>query len=339
VSNDVAVLNFVGDVALFNRFEIECYDPLANLNLPSSDFNVANFEFPLQENRKAKFFDVLSEYNVSVEYAKSLKIDRFDLYGLANNHISDYGEDGINDTVKILNSFGSATFGVSSNESYDVYRKNIEGIDFSFIAAVKSGRWESAGLGPNIIDKNKLQLLVAEEKRTVDHVILFFHWGTELVDAPDPSDVTVAHDLIDAGASCVIGHHPHVSQGVEEYSGGVIAYSLGSNIYLSECEKGNVDSNPIRDTSICLNICFSKEKVVLSTAYKYKRKACISELVPTNMGEFSEDVYFSKLNNVIGDKRYYSSMIRKVLVRREAAYFFDRFKKAPLATITHSPVI
>ncbi|MEY8215992.1 MAG: CapA family protein, partial [Colwellia sp.] len=242
---------------------------------------------------------------------------------------------GINDTVKILNGCGCATFGVSSNEEYDIYRKTIEGVNFSFIAAVKSGRWESSGLGPNIIDQEKLELLIEEEKGSADHVILFFHWGTELVDAPDPADVKVAHKLIDAGASCVIGHHPHVSQGVEEYSGGLIAYSLGSHVYLSECEKGNADSNPIRDISICLNIKFSKEKIIQYKAFKFMRKASVSELVPANMGEFSEDAYFSKLNSVIGDGRYYSSMIRKVLIKREVAYFFVRFKKAPLAAVIH----
>src|SRR5205814_2618322 len=67
----------------------------------------------------------------------------------------------------------------------------------------------------------------AELKKEVDCVVVSLHWGYEYVDYPSRGQQAFARRLVDAGAELVIGHHPHVVQGVEEYRGGLIAYSLG----------------------------------------------------------------------------------------------------------------
>ena len=61
-----------------------------------------------------------------------------------------------------------------------------------------------------------------------DIVVCAFHWGVELSDTPDENQVTLAHFAIDNGADLVIGHHPHIIQGIESYKGKYIAYSLGN---------------------------------------------------------------------------------------------------------------
>jgi poly-gamma-glutamate synthesis protein (capsule biosynthesis protein) len=57
------------------------------------------------------------------------------------------------------------------------------------------------------------------------------HWGNEYVDRPSPDQIRLAHKIIDSGANMILGHHPHVLQGVEKYHNGVIAYSLGNFIF------------------------------------------------------------------------------------------------------------
>ena len=57
------------------------------------------------------------------------------------------------------------------------------------------------------------------------------HWGEEFLDYPSASQVVFAHKLVDAGASLILGHHPHVLQGIERYNGSVIAYSLGNFVF------------------------------------------------------------------------------------------------------------
>jgi poly-gamma-glutamate synthesis protein (capsule biosynthesis protein) len=69
------------------------------------------------------------------------------------------------------------------------------------------------------------------QKRGADIVVVLLHWGNEYETKHLASQETTAHHLIDAGATIVIGHHPHVVQEIEKYKGGVIAYSLGNFIF------------------------------------------------------------------------------------------------------------
>jgi len=62
-------------------------------------------------------------------------------------------------------------------------------------------------------------------------VVVILHWGTELAEAPDHAQRAFARALIDAGVDAVIGHHPHVLQGIEKYRNGVIVYSLGNFVF------------------------------------------------------------------------------------------------------------
>ncbi len=68
---------------------------------------------------------------------------------------------------------------------------------------------------------------VMRTERTVDATIVSLHWGDEYVRIPAPWQIACAHDLVDAGADLVVGHHPHVLQPIEQYRDGLIAYSLG----------------------------------------------------------------------------------------------------------------
>ena len=65
-------------------------------------------------------------------------------------------------------------------------------------------------------------------KEKVDFVVLLLHWGFEYINQPSRKQQEQAHQLIDAGVNIILGHHPHVLQPIEEYSNGVIFYSLGN---------------------------------------------------------------------------------------------------------------
>lgn len=328
-------INFVGDVALFREFERVNVDPFKEVSLPEANYNVANFEFPVSKLKEKYFYDVSDEYLVSYDYARGLFYEKFDLYGVANNHIFDYGDNGVRDTVELLKATGCDVFGVSTSKGFDVHTENIEGIEFAFIAAVKFGRWvqKNGTLGPNVIDYDALNIRISDLSAQVDHVVVYLHWGTELVDAPIPSDVDESKRMINSGASCVIGHHPHVPQGITEYKHGLIAYSLGSFIYLSEFEKGNRDRTSIRDISVCLTIKFDSNLILSYVPHQYKRD--IESYVPRNCCDFKDDQYFKKLNSVIGDKNYYTSKVRSILFKREIFSFIDRFKEKPLSAVWH----
>ena len=77
-----------------------------------------------------------------------------------------------------------------------------------------------------------------------DCVVVSLHWGDEFIDRPSPDEVTLARRIIDAGASLIIGHHPHVLRGVERRGKGYIVYSLGNFV----CDM--LWEEPLRETAI-----------------------------------------------------------------------------------------
>lgn len=330
-------INFVGDVALFQEFEKHHHDPIDSVILPDSSFNVANFEFPVpSDSKKKKFFDVDENYCVSDTFGRNVNIGKFNLYGLANNHCLDYGYAGLENTINIIEGNGSDFFGVG-RAPLNTFSCCLNGIKFLFIACVKKGRWSkiSGEVGPDDYNISMLfeKIKVLKKHPGYDHIVVFPHWGTELVDCPDPLDVVNARKMIDAGASCVIGHHPHVSQGCENYKNGIIAYSLGSFIYLPEFEKGNFDHLIDRDVSICLNVKFSKESVEGYIPYKYELDK--STLTTVCKGDFRGEEKFTKICRSIGDSKIYYKKLRSILLKRELHAFWVRFKSAPIRAFFH----
>lgn len=332
----MVTINFIGDISLFKVYEELNIDPFSEIFLPKSDYNIGNFEFIIPNNRKKQFFDVPDQYSVSFPYFTKLRIDRFNAYGLANNHCFDYGEDGLNDVIKAFKDRHISSFGVGK-KMYNPLLFTINNISFAIIACVKKGRWsrEEGSFGPDLYDFTGLIQVVEDYKKNVDHVIVFPHWGTELVDVPDPADALAARKLIDAGASAVIGHHPHVIQGVESYNSGIIAYSLGSFIYIPENELGySKTQNMERNYSMCLQLTFEDKKLIKSNAFYYRYNA--SKKIPVLAEENSElSEYVKELSININKHGLYAKKIRKVLLRREIKSFIARLKRNPYNTLTH----
>src|SRR6185369_7938372 len=83
---------------------------------------------------------------------------------------------------------------------------------------------------------------IALARSKADFVIVSFHWGQEGSDTAQPCQRTAAHRAIEAGADVVIGHHPHVLQGVERYKKGIIFYSLGNFAFASRSKTSDVSA-------------------------------------------------------------------------------------------------
>ena len=192
------------------------------------DLTVINFEGTLTTSKHQA--DKQWRFRGDPEYAKILPLSSVEAATLANNHSIDYHEQGLKDTEKYLKAEGVGTFRYD-----DVLVKSIE---------TKNGTFEAAFIGCSFtITKEKIKNMLAsvdEHKRAGRLVVVVLHWGKEYTDKPVPNQVELAHLLIDAGADLIVGHHPHVLQGIEKYKGKYIAYSLGNFAF-----GGNtVDKNP-----------------------------------------------------------------------------------------------
>lgn len=193
----------------------------------ADDLTIVNFEGTLTDStiREDKQF----AFKADKSYAEILTDGFVEAANLANNHSKDYGEQSYNDTMDALDEAGITNFG------YDrVAIKKVKGIKVGLV-----GTYVLAdGLGVKDSMEKNIQDLKDEGAQVI---IASFHWGEEKAEYPNDVQVELAHAAIDAGADLVLGHHPHVLQGIEQYKGKNIVYSLGNfcfggNMYPSDMD-------------------------------------------------------------------------------------------------------
>lgn len=167
------------------------------------------------------------------EGADGLKESGFDIVSIANNHMWDYGKDALFSTIDNLDRVGVKHAGASKYPD-TVYQPAVieaqrQKIAFFAVTNLLNG-YEKSGATNYVAwaDADKLIPVIEQTKPQVDWIVVSIHWGSEYVAQPSKAQIELGHKLIDAGANVVVGHHPHVPQGVEEYNGGVILYSLGN---------------------------------------------------------------------------------------------------------------
>lgn len=208
------------------------------------DFAITNLESPITNNDNAL---LKSGPNIKgpLNGVKPLKEIGFDLVTLANNHILDYGEKGVQDTVKACNDAGIASVGAGSSliEARKIFYKKIKHKTFAFINLAENEFCAATqtGYGANPLNLITNQKDIKEAKNNADYVIVIAHGGREHYQLPTPLVRERYRFFIDSGADAVVGHHPHCYSGYELYNGKNIFYSLGNFIfdYKKKYQKGH----------------------------------------------------------------------------------------------------
>ncbi len=175
----------------------------------TDDITCINFEGTLTKSlshAEKKYY-----FRGDPSFAKILPSSSIELANLANNHTMDYFQKGYDDTKAALTSAGAALLTLQQP-----YITTVNGIQVVFIG-------QQTAYGASSATQT-----VKKYKRPNNIVIAVMHWSTEFSNEVAPACVTAGHNLIDAGADLVIGHHPHVLQGIELYQNKYIVYSLGN---------------------------------------------------------------------------------------------------------------
>lgn len=229
--------------------------------LKKGDVVFGNMETVLSDQDAAPFFRKPYNFVARTNVSKSLKNAGFSVLNLANNHAMDFGAAAITETRNALNREGIAAFG--AGKDLDEARKPlvvaVKGIRVAFLgygAAHSSMVYADihrGGTAPIRLDYINKDIQMA--RNIADVVIVSLHWGKEYSSFPSQSQKSIARKVIDWGADMVLGHHPHVLQGIEIYKDKIIAYSLGNFLF---DQKGNGT-----DRSIILS-CHFRGKVLSS---------------------------------------------------------------------------
>lgn len=163
-------------------------------------------------------------FQAPTDSLRFLSDNNVQICSLANNHSLDYGEEGLRNTISHLRTYNLSFIGTQECNRKDLLINGKR-------VRLSSYYGNQPGLARN--DPQEIIKEIIQNKREVDVLFVCLHWGEEYVAYPSPWQQRMAHSLIDAGADVVIGHHPHVAQGYEEYKNGLIFYSLGNfNFYV-----------------------------------------------------------------------------------------------------------
>lgn len=190
--------------------------------LRDADLTVINLEGPLINNCpiiRDGFIFCGEDENVS-----GLNYAGIDAASLANNHTTNYGLEGLAETVQTLRLNNLVPFGVNDEVSYIT----IKGKRIALVGFVELGNnWE--GLN-NAAPENVISLITTA-RRNADVVITAFHWGEEYTHSPTQNMISLGHLAIDSGADIVLGNHPHWIQMSEIYKDKFIIYAQGNTIF------------------------------------------------------------------------------------------------------------
>ena len=216
----------VGDISLQTRNDRHPFEKVKEV-FKSKDILFGNLETVLSnKEKKAKKAVLLYSSPKNVKYLKDID---FDVLNVANNHILDLGVEGFRNTLDILNKNDLNFIGANNDKTISnhlILKRN--GVKLGFLGYTLGRFKVPEGISINKLKEKKIVADIESIKDKCDFVIVSLHWGTENVFYPSPKQIDLAHNLIDHGATLILGHHPHVVQGMEEYKNGLIAYSLGN---------------------------------------------------------------------------------------------------------------
>lgn len=271
------------------------------------DITCCNFEGPLVLEEQNKMKKIGPNIKNNIKNIEKLINSRFNLFCLANNHIFDYGRNGIENTINYLKNKEIDFIGADINQDgiYKEYERVINGIKIGIINVAENGfgaAVEDEEYGYAYMLHSKVFENIKTIRETVDVLIMVVHAGAEHWNVPLPEIRNLYKNYIDLGVDLVIGHHPHVPQGIEEYKNGLIFYSLGNFAF----DMGNGPQNE-NTYSVVINI--------------DENKKITYEIVPTIFANDVIDIDYTEKNilvnqinennNILLDEKVYMELINK----------------------------
>lgn len=237
-------LLFAGDIFISNSDECPDFSKQLKRIIKDHDIACVNLEAPILDIvdnvKEASGYGVKLFQNASG--VAKLREEGINLFALANNHIMNYGVEGLRSTLDVLKQDYIMGAGMTYEEAYRpfVFMKNGLKIGILNAAERQYGVAEQyQGYGHAWINSDRFSFQLKKMVETCDKVIVVCHAGMENVEIPLPEWRRIYRQLIDDGVDVVIGHHPHVIQGWENYKGGTIFYSLGNFVWKSEAVKSS----------------------------------------------------------------------------------------------------
>ena len=308
----------------------------------NADYRIFNLECPLGENLKAiekNGAKLIAESN-TIKGIKSLNPN---LILLANNHIMDYGNEGLENTINLLKKNDIAYTGIIDNnkEKFNTYYFENDNIrvgiynvcENEFSVATRNKR------GTNPLNEIKNYREINEAKQKCDYLLVAFHGGKEFYRYPSPNLQKICRNFIDAGADFVITQHSHCIGCKEEYNNGTIVYGQGNFIF----DKGindeywstsliisikiensdmKIDYIPIEKNNGLIKIAENK-KILEDFFYRTHMIEDNAEFIEEEYNKFSQK-YLNSYLNIMNGKRFYKRILNRIF---NGKFFLKKYNK------------
>lgn len=198
--------------------------------LRAADITFGNLESPLSTRGAHSPKDCVFRAHPST--VRVLIDGGFDIVSVANNHTMNSGRQTLLDTLDVLRRSGVRYVGARAEKSISWWPVHLQagGLTVGFMAftdlSFEDGSYSKVGR-----DLTKFAEKISTAARKVDLLVVSFHWGEEYQSVPSQRQRQVARVAIEAGADLILGHHPHVLQGMAALSGAPILYSMGNFVF------------------------------------------------------------------------------------------------------------
>lgn len=301
---------FTGDVNFRGKEDITLQESQFALRklkpyFDEADFRIVNLECPLADGN----FEPIKKSGPNLISPKScvcfLQAGKIDGATLANNHIGDYGERPVEETIDLLCNNGIKYCGAGKNldEAYEAMYFEKDGLRVAVISACENEfgvadyeKYGSAGL-----KMGKMFAAIKREKEKSDFVIIAFHGGNEQNPLPSPRAIERYRLFCDFGADAVVAGHTHCPQPAEYYDGKPIIYSMGNFFFRSF---GEINENNPWYYGYMVSIEITKENGIKYELIPYRAENDVTEIRAFEGDEKNKMLsYLDGLAQIVKDER------------------------------------
>lgn len=312
IAGDYVPANRVAEMLSKNDFSFfDSFKPL----VAQSDFSILNLECPIVTTDAKPIIKQGPNLKSAPVAADALNYLGINMVTLANNHILDYGSEGLASTIEELKKRKIDYVGVGDNLE-DAANFKIVDIKGKRLAVINACENESSIAtkndgGANPIDTIPLFHQIKEAKSKADYVLVIAHGGYEMYQLPSPRMVELYRFFVEAGADAVINHHQHCFSGYEIYNGKPIIYGLG-NFCFDNARRRNSAWN----FGYAVTINFDND--ITFDMHPYIQCNDTASITLRNRNEFDKEI--ENLNKIINNSDLLSSEVEKYFQSQSKNY-------------------
>lgn len=328
---------FLGDIALIGQFSClnsenidERISYLKQL-LEGYDYVVANLESPLT-NRKKSSVPKSMHLRSDEKNVRILKFLGVKAVSLANNHMLDFGKQGLDDTIKLLEKKGIKWYGAYGKNLVETIKG--ERLSFSGFCCYSTNAfgYSEKNKGINALTPFSLKEQLNRDVKEKCFSVLSLHWGIEHTNYPAIEHIKLIKELSANYSFIVHGHHPHQIQGIQMYNNSLTAYSLGNAIF-DKCTSINgnltVELNEYNRRSFVLSVTIDNRRIqqYSISGFYIGNNGIEPYSIEEELASISKD-----LENINNESLYqkrrrdqYSKVIKNKFGRHDLHWFLSRF--------------